>query len=121
MGVILYLLLGGYRPFRGTTDDETMEATRYGEYRFHDRFWSEISQDAKDLIRRMLVVIPHKRLSAAEALETEWIKTADNDSVQKPLKLAHQELQLLVAKRKVRGAVHMVRVHEHANSILCGR
>ena len=49
LGVVIYIVLGGYRPFRGE-GDECMEKIRYGRYMFHDRYWSEVSDEAKILI-----------------------------------------------------------------------
>ena len=36
LGVVIYIILGGYRPFRGEGED-CMEKIRYGEYKFHQR------------------------------------------------------------------------------------
>ena len=72
LGVIMYIILGGYRPFRGE-GEECMEKIRYGEYKFHKKYWSEVSDDAKFLISRMLTVDVSKRITAADALESDWI------------------------------------------------
>eukprot|EP00536_Pseudo-nitzschia_multiseries_P003291 jgi/Psemu1/318129/estExt_fgenesh1_pm.C_490005 len=74
LGVILYIMLGGYRPFRGEEEEEVMKQIRYGEYKFHKRYWGDISDDAKDLIAEMLTVDPVKRITAEMALATKWIK-----------------------------------------------
>jgi len=74
--VVLYILVGGYRPFRGT-GTEIMRQIRYGDYQFHDQIWSNMSNEAKDLIRRMLTVDPRKRITASEALESDWIIAND--------------------------------------------
>jgi serine/threonine protein kinase len=68
MGVVLYMLLGGYRPFRGD------RAIRYGDYKFHKRYWKAISEEAMILISCMLTVNPQSRITATEALECEWMK-----------------------------------------------
>jgi serine/threonine protein kinase len=78
VGVVLYILLGGYRPFRGDEDD-VMKAIRYGEYKFHKRYWKEISDDAKILISRMLTVNPIGRITATAALSSDWF-LSDDDS-----------------------------------------
>jgi len=70
LGVTFYLLLGGYRPFRGDDMDRKIV---YGEYRFHKRYWSSISEDAKILIDRMLTVEPLGRITATAALHSDWI------------------------------------------------
>lgn len=71
VGVVLYILLGGYRPFRGDEDD-VLRAIRYGEYKFHKRYWKGISDDAKILITRMLTVNPIGRITATAALSSDW-------------------------------------------------
>ena len=72
LGVVTYLLLGGYRPFRGDSN-EIMRQIRYGEYKFNKRYWSEISEEAKILISRMLTVNPIVRITATAALQSDWL------------------------------------------------
>lgn len=71
LGVIIYIILGGYRPFRGE-GEECLEKIRYGEFQFHRKYWSAVSDDAKMLISRMLTVDVTRRITAAEALESDW-------------------------------------------------
>jgi serine/threonine protein kinase len=85
LGVVLYILLGGYRPFRGEGED-CMEKIRYGEYKFHQKYWSPVSDEAKILISRMLTVDPSRRITAEEALKSTWITMAEERS--KPKKSA---------------------------------
>lgn len=40
-----------------------------GKYEFHPENWNEITEDAKDLIRKLLVVDPAKRLTAQQVGE----------------------------------------------------
>ncbi len=40
--------------------------------------WDNVSDSAKNLIRGLLEMDPEKRLSAKEALESEWIKGMSN-------------------------------------------
>ena len=72
LGVVIYIVLGGYRPFRGEGED-CMEKIRYGEYQFHRKYWSTVSDEAKWLISRMLTVDISRRITAAEALDSDWI------------------------------------------------
>jgi calcium/calmodulin-dependent protein kinase I len=76
LGVVLYIIIGGYRPFRGN-GEEVLRLIRYGEFKFHKRYWSEISEEAKILISRMLTVNPIARITATGALLSEWIQGAD--------------------------------------------
>jgi serine/threonine protein kinase len=36
--------------------------------------WDEVSDDAKDLVKKLLTFDPARRISAAEALQHPWIK-----------------------------------------------
>ena len=54
VGVILYILLCGRPPFNGGTDEEIVEQIKIGKFDFDDPQWSEISDEVKDLITRML-------------------------------------------------------------------
>ena len=53
-GVILYIMLCGYPPFNGETDDEILQAVKKGTFDFPKEEWGTVSQDAKDLINKML-------------------------------------------------------------------
>lgn len=71
-GVVLYVLLIGYPPFRGNTEWELMIAIKNGVYDLSSRDWSYISNSAKHLISKMLC--PKKRrLSAEEVLRHPWL------------------------------------------------
>lgn len=46
---------------------------RTGQFEFPDPEWSQVSQDAKDLIRGMLCVNPVKRLDIQRVMSNKWI------------------------------------------------
>jgi serine/threonine protein kinase len=75
MGVVLYMLLGGYPPFYEPDDNQKAMYRRIlaASYEFHPENWSEVSAEAKDLIRKLLVVNPNDRLTAAQALQHPWL------------------------------------------------
>jgi len=107
LGVILYIVLGGYRPFRGTAD-EVMKKIRYGEYEFDEKYWRHVSEEAKSLICRMMTVNPNDRISVADALSSSWIN-ADSASLARNSLSANQErLQTFKGKDKLRQVVKMV-------------
>ena len=103
----MYIVLGGYRPFRGTSD-QVMKQIRYGEYEFHPRYWSHVSKEAKALITCMLTVDPDERISATDALKSAWITADDSTLGKSDLSSNLQELKHFKAKAKLRQVVKVV-------------
>ena len=61
LGVITYTLLCGYSPFRSENlKDLLMECTQ-NTVVFHERYWRDVSDDAKDFILRLIVPDQNKR------------------------------------------------------------
>jgi calcium/calmodulin-dependent protein kinase I len=81
IGVITYVLLCGYQPFYGEDQAQLFKAILEADYVFEKEYWGEISEDAKDFIRKLLVVNPDKRMTCDEALAHKWLTTATNTSV----------------------------------------
>ncbi|XP_010082424.1 PREDICTED: serine/threonine-protein kinase DCLK3 [Pterocles gutturalis] len=77
-GVILYILLCGFPPFRSQERDqeELFQIIQLGHYEFLSPYWDNISAAAKDLITRLLIVDPQKRYTAQQVLQHPWIRTA---------------------------------------------
>lgn len=73
-GVLLYVFMSGYLPFQGANRDEVFSKIRGGKFHFNHEEFTEVSQEAKELIKQLLVVDPKKRLSAQGALNHPWIK-----------------------------------------------
>lgn len=70
--MILYILLCGYPPFNGRSDDEIMENVLKAKLNFKFPIFNKISDDAKNLIKLMLTKNFKKRLSAEEVLDNKW-------------------------------------------------
>ncbi|KAF4686915.1 hypothetical protein FOZ60_004682 [Perkinsus olseni] len=74
-GVIMYILLCGYPPFYADNDTDILKRVRRGKYTFPDEDWKDISDDAKDLIRKLLTYDQGNRWTAEQALKHRWIQT----------------------------------------------
>ena len=80
LGVIAYILLCGFAPFQGDTDEETYAIIKSSELIFVDPFWSDISVEAKDLIRKMLNRDQEARIKASDILADKWIRKHLNET-----------------------------------------
>ncbi|KAM9308234.1 serine/threonine-protein kinase DCLK3 [Gastrophryne carolinensis] len=77
-GVILYILLCGFPPFRSPerNHEELFQIIQHGEYEFLSPYWDKVSDEAKDLISRLLVVSPGKRFTAQCVLQHSWVRSS---------------------------------------------
>ncbi|KAI8835785.1 kinase-like domain-containing protein [Chytriomyces cf. hyalinus JEL632] len=74
-GVVLYICLVGQPPFSDElAPPSMMDQIKTGKFSFPSPWWDTISAEAKDLIRKLIVVDPSKRLTALQALNHPWIK-----------------------------------------------
>ena len=60
----MYVLLCGYPPFQGANENDIIENILKGAYEFIEEDWEMVSEEAKDLIKKMLEYEPEKRISA---------------------------------------------------------
>ncbi|XP_033867518.1 peripheral plasma membrane protein CASK isoform X16 [Acipenser ruthenus] len=103
-GVILFILLSGCLPFYGTKE-RLFEAIIRGKYKMNPRQWSHISESAKDLVRRMLMLDPAERITVYEALNHPWLKERDRYAYKIHLAETVEQLRKFNARRKLKGAV----------------
>lgn len=73
-GVIIYILLCGVPPFWDESEQGIFEQVLKGELDFVSEPWPSISDSAKDLVRKMLVRDPKKRLTAHQVLCHPWVQ-----------------------------------------------
>uniref|UniRef100_A0A8D2ZNQ2 Serine/threonine-protein kinase DCLK2 n=1 Tax=Scophthalmus maximus TaxID=52904 RepID=A0A8D2ZNQ2_SCOMX len=74
-GVITYILLCGFPPFRGSSDDQEVlfDQILMGQLEFPLPYWDNVSETAMELIRSMLEVEVDQRYSALQVLEHPWV------------------------------------------------
>ena len=73
-GVILYILLSGRPPFAGDNDKEIMSRVATGKYDLTESPFNKVSHSCIDLIQKLLIMDPKKRIDAQEALAHPWFK-----------------------------------------------
>lgn len=94
-GVIMYILLSGEPPFNDPRADNEaiMKKVEAGKYDLTSGVWKTVSEEAKDLIQKLLTYDPADRISAEEALSHVWI--ANNSAVAIDAKAAENALSAL--------------------------
>jgi len=138
LGVIMYILLCGYPPFysnHGQPISPGMKKRiRNGQYEFPKAEWSQVSDDAKSLIKSLLNTDPDKRLTIHEVLKHPWI--ANNLAVpQTPLATqgilreendnwmdVQEEMDRALAERRIdEDQVHLKNIGVSENPLLARR
>lgn len=81
LGVIMYILLSGEPPFSDENDDVIFKKILLGKYNIKDGIWKNISNSAKNLIKKLLTYDSNKRPSARDLLENDdWILEYSKDN-----------------------------------------
>ena len=75
LGVILFIILSGYPPFSSDIKEHTLtDQITNGIYSFPNEYWSEVSSEAKNLIKSFLIVNPENRISIEDAIAHPWLQ-----------------------------------------------
>jgi serine/threonine protein kinase len=104
--VILYILLCGFPPFYHESTAALYKQIKKGQYDFPDPYWEQISDSAKDLVRKLLTVDPKQRYTAEQVLKHPWIA---GGATNKAFGADHtKRLRMLQARRRLRKGVQMI-------------
>nr|XP_033693804.1 serine/threonine-protein kinase Chk2 [Tursiops truncatus] len=78
LGVILFICLSGYPPFsEHKTHVSLKDQITSGKCNFIPEVWSEVSEEALDLVKKLLIVDPKARFTTEEALRHPWLQDED--------------------------------------------
>jgi len=76
LGVLLYVILSGCSPFSADEEDEILKLVASAQYVFHEGEFGAVSASAKDMIAKLLVADPMKRLTMPQMLAHPWLADA---------------------------------------------
>ncbi|KAG8388995.1 hypothetical protein BUALT_Bualt02G0183400 [Buddleja alternifolia] len=118
-GVILYILLCGVPPFWAETEQGVAQAIIRSVVDFKRDPWPKISDNAKDLVKKMLDPDPSRRFTAQQVLEHPWlqnIKKAPNVSLGETVKARLKQFSVMnkLKKRALRVVAEHLSVEEVA-------
>uniref|UniRef100_A0A674B4C6 non-specific serine/threonine protein kinase n=1 Tax=Salmo trutta TaxID=8032 RepID=A0A674B4C6_SALTR len=82
IGVIIYVMLCGYPPFYSKHHSRTIpkdmrKKIMTASFDFPEDEWSQISEMAKDIVRKLLKVKPEERLTIEGVLEHPWLNCTE--------------------------------------------
>jgi calcium-dependent protein kinase len=72
LGVLLYVFMSGYLPFQGENRADVFHKIQNVQYHFNHQEFNAVSDTCVDLIKKLLVGDPKKRLDAGQALNHPW-------------------------------------------------
>jgi len=118
-GVILYILICGVPPFWAETEKGVAQAIVRSVVDFKRDPWPKVSENVKDLVRKMLDPDPSRRLTAQQVLEHPWLqnaKKAPNVSLGETVKARLKQFSVMnkLKKRALRVVAEHLTVEEVA-------
>ncbi len=105
LGVVLYIMLCGYPPFWGGKSTVWRNICA-ASWSMHEKYWSCISLDARDLVRRLMGTTPAERPECSHALQHPFIANPQSNT-QLPAGTS-KAFRKLNARRRLRAAVMTV-------------
>lgn len=104
IGIILYIMLCGFPPFYDDNNAVLFDMIKKGEFEFPSPYWDKVSDDAKNLVKQLLIVDPKDRLNAEQILNHTWMKS----QIDVPMAGTQEKIKEFNARRKLKKGAYMV-------------
>lgn len=114
LGIITYILLCGYAPFQHPQQNQLFRLIIRGNFYFDSPYWDGVSDQAKHLIRHLLVTKSRKRYSAKQVLAHPWVAgspaaTTELGSVQSQMRMFNSRRRRTVKRGVLTKRGHVVK------------
>jgi len=109
LGVITYILLCGFPPFYDENNAVLFAQIKSGAFDFPSPYWDCVSDDAKDLVLKLLVVDATRRYSASDVQRHPWVTRGAVGSGAVSLSGAQGKLKEYNGRRKLRAHILAMR------------
>lgn len=101
VGIVMFILLSGEPPFFHEDNFELFELIKKCEYKMDKPCWQYVSAEAKDLLKRLLVADPSKRINGKEIQAHPWFTSAlTNNNSEKLAAMRGMETQRMLQALK---------------------
>lgn len=108
MGVILFILIGGYPPFYAKNTKDLLRLTKRGKFSFDPEYWSDISDGAKEIITRLLDVKPDRRYAPSDVLSHPWLAEEETKLKRRSLQKSQEGIRNFQIRQRFKAAIHSV-------------
>jgi len=105
LGVIIYLILSGELPFMAKSAPQLFRKVLKCDFHFSRESWTNVSDEAKDVIKHLLVTDPEQRWTASQALKSPWLAIDRKTLAHNDLRHSATRLKCLNAAMTFRAAV----------------
>lgn len=123
LGVITYILLCGFPPFHddGNNLKNLYKQIRAGKYSFPDKYWKNISSEAKALITNMLKVKPRLRYTASKVLGDPWVTGLSDDKYSRDIgEMQRANMRQTQTIQKLRKGVRVIMALKRLSHLIEG-
>ena len=104
IGCLLYMLIGGYPPFSGKNHRELFRKIRASDFVFHQAYFGNVSDSAKNMISYLLTVNKDLRWTARQCLDSKWFQEKTETLSERELPATIQEMKRFKARRSWKAA-----------------
>ena len=112
--ILMYILLCGEPPFQGETEEEIFANVKKGYIDFSKKKFKNVSENCKDLIKKLLEPNKKNRIKAADALKHPFFIENLN-----PMKVLIKNTDLNILKRFLSLKKFPSKLHEVVNAYCC--
>ena len=96
-GVVLYVMVNGFFPFRGVNESQLHESILNGQYPKP----KDVSNELNDLLSKILDINPNSRITIEQILEHAWIKNGNDDSIKNNKNNKNNSINLFTKAEKI--------------------
>ena len=113
-GVLMYILLSGEPPFQGESEEEIFQKIKKCKYDFNPKEFDEVSDNCKDLIKKLLEPNKKKRIKACDALKHPFFTEFFN-----PSKAMTENKDLNILRKLINTKRPASKFHEAMYAYIC--
>jgi calcium-dependent protein kinase len=110
----MYILLCGEPPFQGKNEEEIFQKIKKCQYNFKPKEFNEVSNNCKDLIKKLLEPKKKKRIKASEALKHPFFSESFN-----PSRAMTENKDLSILEKLIKYKKKPSKFHETMYAFIC--